>query len=269
MIPTAYITEWQQTAPWSQPDMVEQDLVICRALLELFGDEHIAQHLAFRGGTALYKLCLVPAARYSEDIDLVQVDAEPIGSTLDQVRAILDPWLGKPKYDARDQSFRLTYRFDSDAGTPLRLKVEMNTREHIGDLVSMPFSVSSRWYSGAADITTFSLPELLGTKLRALYQRRKGRDLFDLDYALKHSDVDPEQVVAVFVRYVSASGLRISTSEFLGNLEQKRGDRQFCQDIVPLLRTGIDYDVNTAAEQVASALLARIDSAWEILQSSL
>lgn len=265
MIPTAYITEWQQTAPWSQPDMVEQDLVICRALVEMFSDEHVAQHLAFRGGTALYKLCLLPAARYSEDIDLVQVDAEPIGPTLDSVRAILDPWLGKPKYDARDHSFRLTYRFDSDLGTPLKLKVEINTREHIGDLVSLPFSVSSRWFSGTSNIQTFSLPELLGTKLRALYQRRKGRDLFDLDYALKHSDVDPEQVVAMFVRYVGASGLRISTSEFLGNLEHKCGDRQFCQDIVPLLRTGIDYDVNAAVEQVANKLLAHIDSAWESL----
>lgn len=265
MIPTAYITEWQQTAPWSHPDMIEQDLVICRALLELFSNEHIAQYLAFRGGTALYKLCLVPAARYSEDIDLVQVDAEPIGSTLDQVRAILNPWLGKPKYDARDQSFRLTYRFDSDTGTPLRLKVEINTREHIGDLVSMPFSVGSRWFSGTANIQTFSLPELLGTKLRALYQRRKGRDLFDLDYALKHSSVDPEHVVAMFVRYVSASGLRITTSEFLSNLEQKCRDRQFCQDIIPLLRTGIDYDVNAATGRVANMLLAHIDAAWEAM----
>ncbi len=95
MIPTAYITEWQQTAPWSQPDMIEQDLIICRAIVELFSDQHLAQHLAFRGGTALYKLCLPPAARYSEDIDLVQVDAEPIGSTLDQVHAILDPMAWK------------------------------------------------------------------------------------------------------------------------------------------------------------------------------
>lgn len=181
---------------------------------------------------------------------------------MDQLRAILDPWLGRPKYDARDHSFRLTYRFDSEAGTPLRLKVETNTREHIGDLVRMPFSVSSRWFSGAADITTFSLPELLGTKLRALYQRRKGRDLFDLDYALKHSDVDPEQIVAMFVRYVTASGLRISTSEFMSNLEQKRDDRQFCQDIVPLLRAGIDYDVDEAVARVSGELLARIDSAW-------
>ena len=99
MIPAAYITAWQQTSPWSQPYMVEQDLVISRALIELFSDEHIAQHLAFRGGTALYKLYLVPAARYSEDIDLVQVDTESIGSTLDQIRAVLNLWLGQPKYD--------------------------------------------------------------------------------------------------------------------------------------------------------------------------
>lgn len=265
MIPTAYITEWQHTAPWSQPDMVEQDLVICRALVELFSDKHIAKDLAFRGGTALYKLYLTPAARYSEDIDLVQVYAGPIGTTLDRVRAILDPWLGKPRYDARDCSFRLTYRYDSDLGTPLRLKIEVNTREHIGHLVSLPFSVNSRWFSGTSNIQTFSLPELLGTKLRALYQRKKGRDLFDLDYALQNSVVDPEEVVAFFVKYMHASGLHVSTSEFVSNIEEKRSDRQFCQDINPLLRTGIEYNVNAAVEQVTNRLLARIDTSWEKL----
>ena len=265
MIPAAYVTEWQQSAPWPQPDMVEQDLVICRALTELFSNEHISQRLAFRGGTALYKLYLAPAARYSEDIDLVQVDAEPIGPTLDEIRAILAPWLGKPKYDARDQSFRLTYRFESDAGTPLRLKVEVNTREHIGDLVTVPFAVNSRWFSGTASVTAFSLAELLGTKLRALYQRRKGRDLFDLDHALMHSQVVPEQVVAMFVRYVSASGLHISTSEFISNLDRKCDDRQFRRDIVPLLRAGIEYDVDKAVERVTNVLLTGIDSAWASL----
>lgn len=264
MIPSAYITEWQNIAPWQQPDMIEQDLIICRALVELFHDPHVAQHLAFRGGTALYKLCLLPAARYSEDIDLIQVDAEPLGPTLDQVRAILDPWLGKPRYDAREQSFRLSYRFESEAGTPMRLKVEINTREHIGNLAKLPFSMNSRWFSGTSEITTFSLPELLGTKLRALYQRRKGRDLFDLDYALQHSDVDPEQVVTMFVKYVNASGLHVSTSAFSDNLAAKCADSQFCQDIIPLLRTGIDYDVNEAATRVSNILIQRLDKAWEL-----
>lgn len=265
MIPAAYITEWQQTAPWQQPEMVEQDLILSRSLVELFRDERIAQHLSFRGGTALYRLFLLPAPRYSEDIDLVQVDAEPIGTTLDCVHEILDPWLGIPRYDARDRSFRLTYRFESEAATPLRLKVEINTREHIGDLVRLPFSVNSRWFSGTADITTFSLEELLGTKLRALYQRKKGRDLFDLDYALLNSNVDEKQTAAIFVRYVSASGLRITTSEFQANLALKCLDREFCRDITPILRGGIKYDVGQAAGRVSSRLLALIDTAWENL----
>jgi len=265
MIPAAFITEWQQTAPWQHPDMVEQDLVISRALVELFSQDGIAQHLAFRGGTALYKLALLPAARYSEDIDLVQIDAEPIGATIDHIHGVLDPWLGKPRYDTKDRSYRLAYRFTSEAGTPLRLKVEINTREHIGDTVTKPFSVNCRWFWGSAGITTFSLAELLGTKLRALYQRKKGRDLFDLDYALRHSEIEGSEVTAFFVRYLAAEGNHVSTSEFLDNLTRKCEDGQFCQDMTPLLRSGIDFTVDEAVERVSSALVHHIDSAWERL----
>lgn len=270
MIPQAYITGWQQFAPWQHPDMVEQDLVVCRALTELYAHEEVSTHLAFRGGTALYKLCLVPAPRYSEDLDLVQVDAEPIGQTLDRVHAILDPWLGKPAYQARAHSFRLVYRFVSEAGNPLRLKVEINTREHVGDLhlVEMPFSVESRWFAGHAQITTFSLSELLGTKLRALYQRKKGRDLFDLDYALRNSDVQAEDIVSTFVRYISADGLRVSTSEFQANLDAKCSDVGFCRDTIPLLRPNITFDAQSAATAVAQSLIRLIDAAWEQLQSA-
>ncbi|MCL4552518.1 MAG: nucleotidyl transferase AbiEii/AbiGii toxin family protein [Candidatus Marsarchaeota archaeon] len=263
MIPVAYITEWQQTAPWQHPDMVEQDLVISRALVELFNDDGVARHLAFRGGTALYKLSLIPAARYSEDIDLVQIDAEPIGATIDCIHGILDPWLGKPRYDAKDRSYRLTYRFTSEAGTPLRLKVEINTREHVGNTVTTPFSVNCRWFSASTEITTFALPELLGTKLRALYQRKKGRDLFDLDYALRHSEIDGSEVTDFFVRYLAAEGNRVSTAEFLDNLGRKCEDDQFCQDMTPLLRSGITFTVDEAIERVSSAFIHRIDAAWE------
>jgi len=71
VIPRDYITEWRTEAPWVQDFQVEQDLVISRALVEIFSHPLLRDALAFRGGTALYKLHLKPAARYSEDIDLV------------------------------------------------------------------------------------------------------------------------------------------------------------------------------------------------------
>jgi predicted nucleotidyltransferase component of viral defense system len=97
MIPTAALTAWRHRAPWALSEQVEQDLVLSRALLELFRDPLIADELAFRGGTALYKLHFSPGARYSEDLDFVQVRAAPIGPLLTAIRGALDPWLDKAR----------------------------------------------------------------------------------------------------------------------------------------------------------------------------
>ena len=38
MIQRDYVTEWREHAPWVTDAQVEQDLVICRALIEIFQD---------------------------------------------------------------------------------------------------------------------------------------------------------------------------------------------------------------------------------------
>ncbi|MBN8860242.1 MAG: nucleotidyl transferase AbiEii/AbiGii toxin family protein [Sphingobacteriales bacterium] len=90
MIPQSDIIEWSNTVAWRTNEQIEQDLVICRALVQIFNDDYLAGHLVFRGGTALHKLYLLPQPRYSEDIDLVQMRAEPIGEVLNRLRAVLD-----------------------------------------------------------------------------------------------------------------------------------------------------------------------------------
>ena len=99
MIPRDHVTAWRAHAPWANDDDVEQDLILSRVLVDIFADEALSAALAFRGGTALHKLHLAPAARYSEDIDLVQVTAEPIGPTLTRLRKTL-AWLGTAKSKA-------------------------------------------------------------------------------------------------------------------------------------------------------------------------
>jgi hypothetical protein len=132
LIAKDYVTEWRGHAPWVTDAQVEPDLVICRALIEIFQDANLGRHLAFRGGTALFKLHLRPAARYSEDIDLVQVAPAPIGEVFDAIRAVLDPWLGQPRRQTKEGSVNFVYRFTSEDEPPkaLRLKVEINSREH-------------------------------------------------------------------------------------------------------------------------------------------
>lgn len=94
MIPTAFLQAWSVKAPWPDLRQVEQDLIICRALCDLFNAPALAGKLAFRGGTAIHKLLFSQALRYSEDIDLVQTQPEPIGGTVDAIRAALS-WLGR------------------------------------------------------------------------------------------------------------------------------------------------------------------------------
>lgn len=97
MIPFAQITQWRQMAPWVDDIQVEQDLILSRAIVAIFSDPFLVQELAFRGGTALHKLFFSPAARYSEDIDLVRTSKGSIKEIIDALRACLEPWLGQPK----------------------------------------------------------------------------------------------------------------------------------------------------------------------------
>jgi hypothetical protein len=131
MIPRDYITEWRTQAPWVADRQVEQDLIIGRALVELFSHRTIANALAFRGGAALYRLHFQPAARYSEDIDLVQTAPGGIGPALDAIHDVLDSWLGKPQWKQTEGRVMLSYRFNSEDLPParLKLKLEINSRE--------------------------------------------------------------------------------------------------------------------------------------------
>ncbi|KAA6331823.1 hypothetical protein EZS27_019602 [termite gut metagenome] len=165
MIPEYAIREWGKSVPWNSPAQVEQDLVVCRALVALFNDEYLASHLAFRGGTTLHKLYIQPQPRYSEDMDLVQINTEPIKGTIDRIRDVLD-FLGKPIVKQKAHNNTLIFRFDSEIQPviPIRLIIEINSREHFNvlGLIKFAFSISNQWFSGNCNVTTYHLEELLG-----------------------------------------------------------------------------------------------------------
>lgn len=259
MIPQAYINEWQQFAPWPLRSQVEQDLIICRALVETFNHPFLTDKLAFRGGTALFKLHLAPA-RYSEDIDLVQVQAGPIGPIMDALQESINPWLGTPKRKQSEGRITLTYRVESEEGIPLKLKMEINSREHVAvlGLERKGFTVESRWFTGSTSILTYNLDEMLGTKLRALYQRKKGRDLFDIWKACTTVTTNPENIVHCFLRYIENENHRVSRAEFEQNLNEKMEDPLFTEDIGPLLMVEDEWNIGKAAEYVMDELVALI-----------
>ena len=226
MIPKPYIAKWQEHAPWKQFQQVEQDLVISRALVEIFSDEFLKENLAFRGGTALHKLYLNPAPRYSEDIDLVQINAGPIKPIMERLKEVINFFEEPRQTQVKGHGAKALYRFASEyEGIRLRLKLEINCKEQFN-----------------------------------LYQRSKGRDLFDLDYSRLNMELDIDEIIHCFKEYTTfATGNKPpSKREFLLNMEEKVMDPDFTGDMEALLRPEITYSQEEAFVWLKNEIIERI-----------
>jgi predicted nucleotidyltransferase component of viral defense system len=266
----------QQAVPWPALRQVEQDLLLSQAMLAIFDDGFLKGQVAMRGGTILHKVHLAPAARYSEDIDLVAIGKRPEAQIRAALKRVLKDVLGAHKVEAWEELrlavrnavrpsrvLRLTYEVPSvsDAGGPLTVVVEANVTERTPHrpIVELPFELPFRGAPLRAQVNSFDLHEMLGTKLRALFQRKRGRDLFDLFWALRSESgqrVDPGEVVASFRHYLRREGTAPRRGEFLERLEAHLADAGFRRDMERLLRAGLEYDPRAAGLLVRERLLA-------------
>ncbi len=267
----------QATVPWPQLHQVEQDLLLCLAMQAIFDDEFLASQVAMRGGTVLHKVHLAPAARYSEDIDLVAVGERPEEHIKKALMRVLRPIFGKEQSSVwttlqlavrnvvkPSRILRCIYRISSVSapGRMLTVEVEANVSERTSknELQRLPFSVYLRGKKLTTTIVSYDINEMLGTKMRALFQRKKGRDLFDLYWALTVDTalpVQPQEVANAFAHYLKDEGTEVPRSEFLAHLRLCLADKAgFCTDMAPLLRTGVTYDVALAGTLVENQLLA-------------
>lgn len=267
MIASDIVEQWRhQVAPWKSLQMVEQDLILTRILVEIYNQPKIKDNLAFRGGTALNKLYINPPARFSEDIDLVQIKSEPIGETLDLLRTVIDPWLGKPKWKVSQRSVKIYYSYQSVDNEPIKLKIEINTTEHfhLKDLKKEKLTLNSEWFSGEADLLVYQFDEMIATKFKALYQRRKGRDLFDTWMVLSRNLVDITETVKLLEEYCKKVDEQITRAQFERNMILKKEHAEFKMDMEPLLAVGSEWDFDKAFEMVMNELAPKLKGdAWK------
>jgi predicted nucleotidyltransferase component of viral defense system len=263
-----------EAVPWPSQRQVEQDLLLCRSMAALFSDAFLKCQIAMRGGTLLHKVHLRPAARYSEDIDLVVVGDRPEEHIRRALRRVLSDVLGAPTTSAWDtlglairnvvkpsRVFRMTFTVPSagEPGSSLTIVVEANVTERTPHrpVVNIPFEFPFRGAPVGALVNGYDIHEMLGTKMRALFQRRRGRDLFDLYWALTVAEprVNPAEVVESFMHYLRQEGGAAARKEFIGILESHLTDRGFCSDMNQLLRAGVAYDPRAAGSLVKAELL--------------
>lgn len=259
MIPQAAITAWGVTRPWPTMDQVEQDLLLARTIVAIYEHPLLNTELVFRGGTCLHQAHLPAPLRYSEDLDFVRRTHTGIGPVLDALRDVATTVGLTVKGSTIGQHPKVKLQATATgSGAVLRMKVEINTHETspAADLVKLPFTVTSSWFTGSCDLTTFTPAELVATKLRALFQRRKGRDLFDLWLALEQMGVDADDILTCFQPYRPEG---YTAARAIENLQLKLADPTFRDDLDLLVTAWPDgYDIDTAGALVVDKLLAKV-----------
>lgn len=121
----------------------------------------------------------------------------------------------------------------------------------------MDFILDSLWKSGQVKVKTFSLNELLGTKIRALHQRKKGRDLYDL-WKAKKLKPDLKRVGEIFLQYMKQNGTLIHRDNLIGTLNAKLDDPAFINDMKGLVKNLDDYDIRSAADFVIKEIFCHV-----------
>ena len=256
MIPDNSITEWSAYAPWATRAQIEQDLLLSHLMIEISNNDYLGKDLIFRGGTCLHKLHLPAPYRYSEDLDYVRENTYGIKDTFTELARIASD-IGFSTSTELNKIPKFFMRTTASDGSSIKIKIEINAHERTfaHPRILMRHAITSSWFSGSADILTFRVEEMIATKIRALYQRRKGRDLFDLWLALNVLNLDPSAIVSSFACYNPGFTARQS----IANLREKLQNEDFRQDLsLMLINWPVGYEIDQAAEELIAKILSRI-----------
>ncbi len=257
MIPYNDITAWSVDHPWPTREQVEQDLLLSQALSVIANDDLLSEELTVRGGTAFHKLFLPSPRRYSEDLDYVRSSAGGIGPIMKRLTELGE----KNGFNVRTrigQFPKVFWHTTAQTGTPLKIKIEIDTFERSP---ALPFlfkhhDVDTRWLHISSDIRTFQPEELVATKLRALYQRSKGRDLYDIWLALEVLGLEPDRIIDAFAPYQPKG---MTSKKAIANLNLKLEDASFQSDLSSLIASGMEpYNAAAAGSLVIKELLLRL-----------
>lgn len=192
----------------------------------------------------------------------MQIKPKPIKETIDRLRIQLGFLvLHQVRQKLNNNTVVFKYDSESNPGSKLKLKIEINCREHFSVLgfIQKEYKIQSDWFNGDCDLKTYLPEELLGTKLRALYQRRKGRDLFDMFKAITSMKIDPDRLLICYREYMRSSvKITPTRKQFIQNIEMKLSDDEFLGDIKAIIRPGENYNPFEAWDIIKEQIINKL-----------
>jgi len=228
------ITEWG-----IQESIIEKDYVIGWILWGIGSDPELSAHWAFKGGTSLKK-CYIETWRFSEDLDFTVIpggfykpeDIKPvIKHILDRVydESGIDFSIKPPIFKYADKycytEGNIYYRGPRNARIPARIKLDISGAEKIARPtilrdISHPYSDS---LPAPAQVRCYAFEEVFAEKLRAMGERGRPRDLYDIILLFRHRDFQdkPKLIKSLLKKKCEFKGISIPTFELILNAPTK------------------------------------------------
>jgi predicted nucleotidyltransferase component of viral defense system len=230
------------------PNVVEKDYVLGWLLAGIFNHPALAEHWVFKGGTCLKK-CYFETYRFSEDLDFTLTDESHLNvdfllATFREVSAWVYDQTGieLPPDKLHFEVFqnrrnraagqgRISYRgpIAPSSGDLPRIKLDLTTDEvlvlpPVDRPVSHPYSDAPE---GAIMARCYSYEEVFAEKVRALAERARPRDLYDVINLFRHDEFHPAAPVIhdVLAKKCTFKGIPFPTVAALSQLrEELEGD---------------------------------------------
>lgn len=198
------------------PEVIEKDYALSWILWGLFRRTRLRESLVFKGGTCLRK-CYIEDYRFSEDLDFTAVAEVDVESCLAEIAAACAEIAQTTNLDFEVE--RLSLRALENAGGETNLQGQIfysGPRKSSHARIKLDISLNESLVAGAeprellhvyddaAEVATvvpcYSLSEIFAEKMRALLQRNRARDLYDVWWLLGHRahELDARATLEIF-----------------------------------------------------------------------
>jgi predicted nucleotidyltransferase component of viral defense system len=248
----------------------ELDYRLVKALEVFYSDQFLSKRLCMKGGTAINKLYLGETSRLSVDLDFNHLG--PKEDVLKERRVLREKIVEVLKKQDNSYEFhserryeqtRIKVRYQTVAGPTRSFKVEISHVERFPIVSCVKKSAKSP--EGLVDVITYTLEELTATKLRALLERFKGRDIYDLCF-ISQLNPDPTVTRKMFLYYFYRARKIFNPKIHYRNLTKRYESGNYVDDVSAFVKPTVKFDLVEAAQHVISAysFLNKLDSKDEI-----
>ena len=225
------------------PQVVEKDYVLGWMLAGIGSHAVIGSKWIFKGGTCLKK-CYFETYRFSEDLDFTLTDRTHLEEgflkgTFLEIAAWIYEQAGievpadlirfdlfeNPRGNISVQG-RIAYRGPLQPGGDLpRIKLDLTDDEVV--VLDPVFRDVHHPYSDKPEegirVLCYPFEEVFAEKIRALAERARPRDLYDVIHLYRHDELQPDQVVVVQVlgRKCEFKGIPVPTMQYMEDHESR------------------------------------------------